>query len=159
LIENCKLKILVMQVEVILNEKEICGVSSEEMRRIVFESIVRSGIAVEGKYISVGVASVTLAEMQALNERYRKKDAPTDVLSFPEYAGRTVIETETKSEISLGDIVLSCDIVRSQAKEDGVSTSRELAYLLSHGVLHLLGYNHEPEMFSIQDEICDILGE
>ncbi len=144
-------------VHVVAHGETVCGSSRVFLERVVRESIERSGVIRGDKMIVVSVASVSLEEVQALNKAYRGKNVPTDVLSFPEYPDKASILAEEKGEISIGDVVLSCDIVKKQAREDGVSVSRELAYLLSHGVLHLLGYDHEPEMFSIQDEICDIL--
>lgn len=144
-------------VRVVTHDKEVCGFSKVFLERIVRESVERSGVVQSGKVVVVSVTHVSPEEMRALNKAYRGKDAPTDVLSFPEYSDRGSILDEGGGEMSIGDVVLSCDIIKKQAQEDGVTISRELAYLLSHGVLHLLGYNHEPEMFSIQDEICDIL--
>ena len=130
------------------------------MQQVVFEAIARSGVFfAKDATVTVGVASVSLSEIQRLNKTYRKKDAPTDVLSFSEYESRALIEQEEGTEIFLGDVLLSCEVVEKQAKEDGVSVEREGIYLLAHGTLHLLGYDHEPEQFSIQDEICAILSE
>lgn len=148
------------QIEVSLEERGLCGVSKTLIDFIVKESILRSGVKNDHiLFARVGVASVDMAEMQALNKTYRGKDTPTDVLSFPEYPDTKSIREERRRDVSIGDVILSCEVIRQQAKSDGVSVSRELAYLLSHGVLHLLGYDHEPGMFSIQDEICDILKE
>ncbi len=73
--------------------------------------------------------------MQAINSEHRGKDAPTDVLSFPlegEFAG-----------MPLGSIVISADKVREKAAEFGHSDEDEFALLFIHGLLHLLGYDHE----------------
>lgn len=71
------------------------------------------------------------AEIRVLNREYRGKDKPTDVLSFP-----------MGDEYLLGDIVISVERARSQAAEFGVTYDEELARLLVHGLLHLLGYDH-----------------
>lgn len=149
-----------MKIEAVFKGKALCGMSAELVRQVVFEAVTRSGVFfAEDAEVTVGVASVSLSEIQRLNKTYRKKDTPTDVLSFSEYADRASIEQERGREIFLGDVLLSCDVVERQAREDGVSIAREGAYLLAHGVLHLLGYDHEPRQFSIQDEICAILSE
>jgi len=72
------------------------------------------------------------AMLRELNRRYRGKDRPTDVLSFP--AGE---------EGHLGDIVVSAETTRRQARRHGHGPSREAGILLIHGFLHLLGYDHE----------------
>ncbi|MDD4773830.1 MAG: rRNA maturation RNase YbeY [Eubacteriales bacterium] len=99
--------------------------------------------------------SITLTDddkIRELNRRYRRKDSPTDVLSFPmNEAG------------ILGDIVISLERAAEQALHGGHSLGRETAFLTVHSVLHLLGYDHETsgeerrEMFTRQEEIMNIL--
>lgn len=140
-----------------MNERAVCGLPLSVVERIIAECVRISGIAVSAKELHVSVSTVSLEEMQKLNGRYRKKDALTDVLSFSHYPDRASIEKENGEMLILGDVMVSCDVVQRQAVEDGVRIERECAYLVAHGVLHLLGYDHEPEQFSIQDEICAIL--
>jgi probable rRNA maturation factor len=81
---------------------------------------------------SITVAIVSDPRVHALNRRYRRKDAPTDVLSFPsEEAG------------FLGDVVIAGGVARRQAAAAGHSLQTELRVLALHGLLHLLGYDHE----------------
>jgi probable rRNA maturation factor len=85
----------------------------------------------------LSLALVGNAEMQRLNAKYRHKDYSTDVLSFP--AG-----TMFPAEISLlGDIIISVDKAADQAKERRHTLDEEMVTLLIHGVVHLLGYDHE----------------
>jgi probable rRNA maturation factor len=72
-------------------------------------------------------------KMRTLNRRYRRKDRPTDVLAFP------------GSINLLGDIVISVPYAARQAKRRGEPASREIDRLLLHGLLHLLGYDHETD--------------
>ena len=90
--------------------------------------------------------SVTFTDnegIRALNREYRDKDAATDVLSFPQYdfAAGEVPDPEFLCE--LGDIVISLERAKEQAKEIGHGYKREVAFLAVHSVLHLLGYDHE----------------
>ncbi len=116
----------------------------------------------------ISISFVNNEEMRSLNERYRGIDKETDVLSFPlaEFFEGDFEEEDgdteyIEEEIVLGDIVISTEMALKQSKEYGHSVKRELAFLLVHGMLHLLGYDHkdeasEKEMFDIQEEI---LGE
>lgn len=79
------------------------------------------------------------AEMRLLNHRYRAKDATTDVLAFAAREGERV----PGDEQCLGDIVVSVDTARRQARENNHSLACELTKLAAHGLLHLLGYDHE----------------
>lgn len=86
--------------------------------------------------------SVLLCDAPAihrLNRRWRGKDKPTDVLSFPLYALR---EGELPPPGPLGDIIVALPVARRQARELGVPWDRHFAHLLIHGLLHLLGYDH-----------------
>lgn len=90
--------------------------------------------------------------IRVLNMKYRKKDAATDVLSFPDQVLRpgdfrpdlTAVNRDT-GRLLLGDIVLSFDRIKAQAFEYGQTPDREMAYLTIHSVLHLLGYDHLDE--------------
>ena len=84
--------------------------------------------------------------IHALNQEYRGVDRPTDVLSF---ALQEDMEDEPDAVFEddmLGDIVISAERAKEQAKEYGHSFEREIVYLAVHGTLHLLGYDHEEEM-------------
>jgi probable rRNA maturation factor len=76
------------------------------------------------------------AELQALNSRFRGKDAPTNVLSFPSVGGEAG---------QLGDIALALGVCLREATEQGKPLAHHLQHLTAHGVLHLLGYDHESE--------------
>jgi probable rRNA maturation factor len=87
-----------------------------------------------------GVLAIALAsdvEVRALNRRYRKKDQPTDVLSFPAEAS-----PGNRAAGHLGDLVIAIGVARRQAAEAGHSYATELKVLALHGLLHLLGYDH-----------------
>ena len=85
----------------------------------------------------LSVALIGNGEMRKLNARYRKKDYPTDVLSFPAAAGMP------GGLQLLGDMIISVEKAKEQAKEYGRSLDEEMTTLLIHGILHLLGYDHE----------------
>jgi probable rRNA maturation factor len=94
------------------------------------------------------------AEVRRLNRQYRKKDKTTDVLSFPLLEGKKM-RLGSRETIPLGDVVISVPQTRRQARERNVHFRRELALLLVHGILHLLGYDHgtmaeEKRMFGLQ---------
>ncbi len=88
-------------------------------------------------------------ESQSLNSQYRKKDIPTDVLSFP-------INEDFHDSFYIGDIHICFPIAIDQAASNGVHLNEELFTLICHGILHLAGYDHETdsgEMLVLQDKI------
>lgn len=96
---------------------------------------------------TVGIVIIGTANMKALNKKYRRKNKVTDVLSF------------SGDQNFLGDVVLCAPQIQKQAKEHKLSEAEEFSYLLIHGLLHLLGYDHEvskreaQKMFKIQDKL------
>ena len=114
----------------------------------------------EDTELEFSVIIVDNKRIHEINKEYRGIDRPTDVISF---ALEDNEEIEFDHYRVLGDIYISIDKVREQAKEYGHSEKRELAFLTVHGFLHLLGYDHmKPEdekvMFARQEEILDGFG-
>ncbi len=103
------------------------------------------------------VVFVSDAKMAKLNRDYRDQDKPTDVLSFGEFQDSTDIMQLNAKTVELGTLILSLPYIKRSAKQDGVSWKREFVFVFSHGVLHLLGYDHSDEMFAIQDAVTDNL--
>ena len=87
----------------------------------------------------VGVTLVSNRKIKEINKKYRDKNEVTDVISFALNEGEEGSEQE---QALLGDIVISVERAAAQAQEYGHSLERELSYLLVHGFLHLLGYDH-----------------
>ena len=90
--------------------------------------------------------SVTFCDneyIKDLNNEFRGIDRATDVLSFPIYDGGEFDEAECATGAVLGDIVISVERAKEQAKELGNTFMREIAFLVIHSTLHLLGYDHE----------------
>ena len=118
---------------------------------------------------------VTDEEIQVVNREQRNKDASTDVLSFPTVnypAGKTagacerLLKREYDPEIGacvIGDIIISMDHVRAQAQEYGHSVQRESGYLITHGLFHLMGYDHmtdtdKPVMRAMEEKALRAIG-
>lgn len=91
--------------------------------------------------------------IKRLNCDYRDKDKPTDVLSFP------MSDNPIEEGGMLGDIAISIETAQEQADEAAIKLEREVAFLFIHGILHLMGYDHErdpdeeEEMFDLQEDI------
>ncbi len=99
----------------------------------------------EGEQREAVEVSLTLthdARVQELNRDYRGLDRPTDVLSFSLLEGLDLPPSTPGEPVLLGDVVISLDTAQRQAAEEGRSLASEVAWLVSHGVLHLLGFDH-----------------
>ncbi|NLM20530.1 MAG: rRNA maturation RNase YbeY [Peptococcaceae bacterium] len=126
--------------------------SASEAEQLELSPILHRGIA-EALLIGngpenaeIGLVLVDDNKIQALNKAYRGVDAPTDVLSFAlQEKGEgepDVMFDASLPDPALGDIVISVERARAQAKEYGHSFRREIVYLAVHGALHLLGFDH-----------------
>ena len=131
------------------------GVLSREME----ESLPALGDYGE---VIVVLTFVTDDEMKGLNEKYRGVGESTDVLSFPlwEEEGRFV-PPASWSDLTLGDVVVSPNFVRANAEYENISYNIEMARIVIHGILHLIGFGHDTarrgdEMWRLQE---DILGK
>ncbi len=90
----------------------------------------------------LSIALVGADEMANLNSRYRGVEGPTDVLSFGCDDPCVAVSDEP---ITLGDVIIAPDIAEAQAADRGATVEAELNLLLVHGILHLLGYDHESD--------------
>ena len=111
--------------------------------------------------VNFAVIFVDDVQIHEMNRDYRGVDRPTDVITFALQDEMAEFEMDNDEiEQELGDIFISVDTAKRQAEEYGHSLRREVCFLFTHGLLHLLGYDHmndedEKEMFGLQDSILD----
>ena len=130
---------------------DVPGISDE--KRAFIRRVIRTALAAEGVTFpcEIDVLLTHDAGIHQINLDMRQVDRATDVLSFPEFdltPGQLPGEEDADPGtglVPLGDMVISMEHVAAQAKEYGHSNRRELAYLVVHSVLHLLGYDHLDE--------------
>ncbi len=158
------------------NEQQAFPVDEALLRRAVKTTLSLHGGVAQAQ---VGVTLVDDDAIQVLNQRFRGIDRPTDVLSFPmidygedyeqgadpweEDAALQLEKDPLTGEVMLGDLVISMPTADRQARQFGHSPARELAYLTVHGMLHLLGYDHETDedkalMRALEEKVLLALG-
>ncbi|KAJ2744984.1 hypothetical protein GGI20_002521 [Coemansia sp. BCRC 34301] len=112
----------------------------------------------------IGVHFVDNNRIQELNRVYRNKDKPTDILSFPFHQVSTpevdLPKTNVEDDMNLGDMFLSVPYILENCKQANEPVSRRLPVLLTHGICHLMGYDHESDsdfkiMSQREDEILE----
>ncbi|SFG08634.1 rRNA maturation RNase YbeY [Sporolactobacillus nakayamae] len=144
---------------------------TKEINHAIQESVIKlidyaaEQLDLEGE-IECSITFVDNARIQVINRDYRGIDRPTDVISF-------ALEEMDENEVPilpeegeprvLGDIIISVERTHEQAAEYNHSFERELGFLVIHGLLHLLGYDHqnaeqEKEMFGLQESILSSFG-
>lgn len=113
------------------------------VERVASRAVLAEGL--DGRY-ELAVSLVADERIRELNREHRELDAVTDVLSFPlldDDSAQFVLPSDHPTHI--GDVVIAVGRMREQAAEYGHAVEREVAYLTVHGVLHLLGYDHEDD--------------
>lgn len=123
----------------ILNRQRKVRVALPPLERFLRRARKEAGAASS----EVTVCLVTDAEMARMNQAFRRKHGPTDVLSFP--AGKEEGDSCGAEKAFLGDIAIAPETARRHARRNGRSLASELRVLILHGVLHLLGYDHESD--------------
>lgn len=127
-----------MKIDVdISNETEFKEIELEVVKMFT-RDILNANLEKKDKDVYVSILFTNNEKIKELNSKYRGKDSSTDIISFA-YNDHKEIKEEVEI---LGDIVVSIEKVKEQAKEYGHSFEREFYYILIHGILHLLGYDH-----------------
>jgi probable rRNA maturation factor len=180
-----------VELSIDLGDEESDHAFQQQLSSLALETVVNQTLHQAGitQPVTLTLLITNDETIQALNQQYRQQDKPTDVLSFPlldrplanapadqlwippEEAGGTASkhifiapsELTTEMTTNLGDIVISWPTVLRQAAEKGHSPTYELLYLLSHGVLHLVGYDDQTEagyqaMIQIQQAVMEATG-
>ena len=110
---------------------------SADISSAALSAFLRRAQQAAGLTGQVNVLITANEHMRRLNRKFRRKDSPTDVLSFP------ALQPENSPEKYAGDLAISLEIARQNAKRLGHSLQEELKILMLHGVLHLAGYDHQ----------------
>lgn len=124
------------------------GLSKKDKSKLekAFQEVVKTDVA-----LAIEVAFVGEEEIRSLNASTRGVDKVTDVLSYPTMEGikglpikkvEHLFELDEKGKLLIGSIAVCTDVAHRQAEEYGHSYERELFYLITHGVMHCLGYDH-----------------
>jgi probable rRNA maturation factor len=143
-----------MKIILDINNKSAFPISGKLLKKIVSKTIEKSGSHFLGKKnINLSLAFLTAGEIKKINKCYRKKNSSTDVLSFANYRSKKALIKEKSKSIYLGELLFDYEYIKKSAKVNRVSTNIELTYVISHGILHLLGMKHSQKMFTLQDRI------
>lgn len=135
-------------------------VNTDLIEKVIAESLRYENV---NNNAEISVTIVDNEEIREINNKFRNIDRATDVLSFPLIDYEIEKLPDDGSKIYLGDIIISIERAEEQALEYGHSLDREIGFLTTHSMLHLLGYDHmvpeeEKVMFAKQEEILNNLG-
>ncbi len=133
-----------LDVETLVDEKSILNNTEKIMDFLLKLDRIRENFCLKNfdfKSVSFDILLVSDDYIKNINAEYRNKPEPTDVITFALFA-----DSEPKflldGDAALGEIIISLDTIKKQAKKNGFTFANELYYIISHGILHLLGYDH-----------------
>lgn len=113
---------------------------------------VASEATLDLDHTAVAIALADDATVRVLNRTYRQKDTPTNVLSFPAHDGASL---PPPARVFLGDIVLAAETVAREASDLGIPRVHHLQHLVVHGLLHLIGFDHETDADAAEMETLE----
>lgn len=145
--------------EIDFNDSEKSGIKKTFLFDVAKKTLAQKDFEfLKNKNISLSFATVPEKEIAKMNAIYRKKKTATDVLSFCEYRKQKDLQRAVDKNIYLGEIIVCYTYIAKYAKAEKKNAKQELAEIISHGVLHLLGLRHSQKMFKIQKGISSPYG-
>lgn len=140
---------------------------TSDIETIVLTALEEKNIT--NQNVSISISAVDKEVIHQINKEYRNVDRPTDVLSFPIFSREEINdfylldENKKVKELELGDIVICIDVLQEHAEEYQTGILREMLYMITHGVCHLMGYDHEieeekREMRTLEEKILEKIG-
>ena len=148
-----------------VNEKKLIDTAKKILKFYLSKPDVYEASALNGhdfNTISFDFLYCDSAKTHEINREYRNKDYPADIITFAIFA-----DSDEKfifdGEINLGEVIIALDKVREEALKKGKTDEQELSFLISHGILHLLGFDHQTEedynfIVSLQIEALETIG-
>jgi probable rRNA maturation factor len=127
-----------------INNQTKAPLSRKYFERVILEAIKSSKVRLLGK-LDLSLAIVSQAEIRKINRIYRKKNKSTDVLSFSDYK-------KGKKDV-FSELIVCYNYVKKSSMLNRISLKKEMAYVISHGIFHCLGFKHGKEMFNLQDKV------
>lgn len=141
-----------------INNLAGCNFDEKRLKLAVAETIEKSERAnFFKKDVSLSIALVSAKEIKKINKKYRDKNYPTDILSFGNFEKVEELIAAGGENIFLGELIICYEDIEKYCQEENISLDSEFFKVISHGVLHLLGFDHGKQMFTLQKEVSRIV--
>jgi len=149
-----------MSIRIQVNNTTSSPIGEDFFQKVAEKTFAEAGFDFpENKEIFLSLALVAPVEIRRLNKEYRKYDSVTDVLSFAEFESAAAIKKAVDKSVDvgvfLGELILCYTDIKEYARKNKIGLRKELAKVVSHGVLHLLGMQHGKKMFDIQNKVIN----
>ena len=149
-------------VRIDINTSPHYPVNRKLLRQAALETLKKIGIK---SFVQLSISIVGDRKVKELNRKFRGQDKTTNVLSFPLYGPEVDLESLPKlgKTVPLGDVIVSYPVARMEAARDNMLVDHKIAHLVVHGVLHIVGFDHQDpvqtrQMERLEDEISELIG-
>lgn len=136
-----------MKLNLEINNQVKAPFSKKYFEEVILETIKLSKIRFSGN-LDLSLAIVSEAEIKRVNRIYRKKNEVTDIISFSDYK-------KGKKDV-FSELIVCYNYIKKSSKISGESLKKEMAYVVSHGILHCFGFRHSKVMYGLQDAVCGL---
>ena len=141
-----------MKLEIEINDRAKNRLNRKKINKAIKETL-KLGSFLMSKNVSISLANVSEEEIKKLNKIYRHKNTATDVLSFAEYKNQKALAAAGDKNLFLGEIILCYNNIKQYSRENKINLDEELTRVVSHGMLHLLGFSHGKRMLAVQEKV------
>lgn len=139
-----------------INNLESCNFNKKKLKLTIERTISEvDNLSLSDKDFLVSVGIISEKEIKKINKKYRNKNSPTDILSFGSFNSVDEIIKSEQKIIFLGEILICISDIKKYCQKENILFEKEFLKVLSHGILHLLGFSHGKKMFAIQEKIAN----
>lgn len=143
-----------MKLDIEYNNIAKSAIKEAFLKKVAGETLKLNGHGfLNCRNVLIGFAVVSEQEIKRLNKNYRNKNYSTDVLSFSEFKNKKE-GLSAGDKVFLGEVVLCYNDIKKYAVKNNLNIKEEIARVISHGILHLLGLRHGKKMFSMQNSVA-----
>jgi probable rRNA maturation factor len=139
-----------------INNLDSCKFNEKKLKSIIAETIKLSKTEYFFKKdVLVSVGIISEEEIRKINKKYRDKNSSTDILSFGDFNSVQDLMVVGAENVFLGEVLICCEDIKKYCREKNIVFEKEFSKVLSHGILHLLGFSHGKEMFALQKSVAN----
>lgn len=138
-----------------INNLSSCNFDEKKLKLTIEKTIAKTDASFFlKKNVLISVVFISESEIKKINKKYRNKNSSTDILSFGNYNSREEMLADRNKDIFLGELLICWDDIVKYCQKENILFEKEFFKVTSHGVLHLLGFDHSEEMFKIQKVVA-----
>ncbi|MFA6184366.1 MAG: rRNA maturation RNase YbeY [Parcubacteria group bacterium] len=139
-----------------INNLDSCNFNQKKLELTVIETIKQAELVILlKKDVLVSIGLISESEIKKINKKYRNKNSSTDILSFGNFNSKEELINQSEENIFLGELLVCPADIKKYCQEKNIEFEKEFFKVVSHGMLHLVGFRHGKKMFEIQKDVAN----